>query len=100
MLRASLVTGSGTHCLDALLVQGEEGVVTRGGYSHQGFGENAHCVWGTVVGGKFNKLCCVLHYCAIGVGMFGWDGATATLHPMGKLVGNAKFVTVVGEGAC
>ena len=31
---------------------------------------------------------------------FGWDGATATWHPMGKLVGNAKFVTVVEEGTC
>jgi len=31
---------------------------------------------------------------------FGWDGATATWHPMGKLVGDNKFVTVVGEAAC
>ena len=31
---------------------------------------------------------------------FGWDGVTATRHPMWKLLGNAKFVTVVGEGAC
>jgi hypothetical protein len=31
---------------------------------------------------------------------FGWDGASATWHPMGKLVRNAKKVTVVGEGAC
>jgi hypothetical protein len=29
--------------------------------------------WGDVVGGEFNKLCCVLRYCAIGVGMF-WMG--------------------------
>ena len=27
---------------------------------------------------------------------FGWDGVTATRHPMGKLVGDNKFVTVVG----
>jgi len=39
----------------------------------QGFGEDANCVGGAVVWGEFNKLCCVLSYCAIGVGMF-WMG--------------------------
>ena len=31
---------------------------------------------------------------------FGLDGTTATRHLMGKLVGDNRFVTVVGEDAC
>ncbi len=31
---------------------------------------------------------------------FLWDDATVTGHPMGKLVGNSRFVAVVGDNAC
>jgi hypothetical protein len=72
----------------------------KGGCNHQGFWEDANCVGMTVVRDKFNELCCVSCHSAIGVGMFLWDDVTATQNPMGKLVGDSRFVAVVGEDAC
>jgi hypothetical protein len=57
-----------------------------------------NCVGGTLSGANSTNfaVCCVT--VPLVLACFGWDGATATQHPMGKLVGNAKFVTVVGGG--
>jgi hypothetical protein len=74
-LSRSLCPGVPRDCRrGAMLVQGVEGVVTRGECNRQGFVEDVNCVGGTVAGGKFNKFCCVSYYCAIGVGIFcmGW----------------------------
>ena len=41
------------------------GVMAAGGGGNcQGFGEDANCAVGVVIGGKCNKLWCVLHHCA------------------------------------
>jgi len=29
-----------------------------------------------------------------------WDGVTVTRHLIGKLMGDSKFVAIVGESAC
>ena len=75
--RCTRVIGAGGKKCNALpgrlVGAGFGGSGQRGGCNCQGFGEDVNCVWGTVVGGKFNKLCCMPHYCAIGIEML-WMG--------------------------
>jgi hypothetical protein len=99
-LRASSVTGSGMRCLGALLVQGEEGVVTKGGIVIKDLGRMQIVFGGQLSEANSTNFAVCRVTVPLVLACFGWDGVTVTLHPMGKLVGNAKFVTVVGEGAC
>ena len=77
-----------------------EGVVIGGGVIVKDLGRMQSVLGGQLSGANSTNfaVCCVT--VPLMLACFRWDSATATRLSMGKLVGDNKFVIVIGEGAC
>ncbi len=81
--------------LVAVLARGAGGVVTGGDAIVRDLGRMWIVLWGQMSGVNVTNftVCCVTM--PVVLACFGWDGLTPTRHPMGKLVGDSRFVTVM-----